>query len=181
MSERLVWIDLEMSGLDPDKHVILEIATVITDNNLEIIAEGPSMAIAHKSEDLLAMEEWSKAHHEASGLLHGVSTSAYNCQSAEQETLKFLSRYCQKGSSPLCGNSVWQDRRFLARYMPTLNGFLHYRNIDVSSVKELVRRWYPSVPAYEKQKAHLALIDIKESIAELRYYRDKVFLPMGWQ
>ena len=151
----LVWIDLEMSGLDPDKHVILEIATVITDNNLEIIAEGPSMAIGHPSEDLLAMEEWSKAHHQASGLLHRVRTSPYNCRSAEQKTLEILSHYCQKGSSPLCGNSVWQDRRFLARHMPTLNGFLHYRNIDVSSVKELVRRWYPSVPAYQKQKAHL--------------------------
>ena len=179
MTNRLIWIDLEMSGLNPDIHVILEIASVVTDDNLKIVAEGPTLAIHHPEEDLLAMEEWSRTHHEESGLLDRAKASSYNCQQAEEKTLAFLTHYCQQGSSPLCGNSIWQDRRFLSKYMPTVNGFLHYRNIDVSSIKELVRRWYPLLPAYEKQKAHLALIDIKESIAELRYYRQKVFVTAG--
>jgi oligoribonuclease len=168
-----------MSGLDPDKHVILEIASVVTDDNLQIVAEGPTLAIHHPEGDLLAMEEWSRTHHEKSGLLDRAKTSTYNCQQAEEKTLAFLTQHCDQGRSPLCGNSIWQDRRFLAKYMPTVNGFLHYRNIDVSSIKELVRRWYPSLPAYEKQKAHLALVDIKESIAELRYYRQEVFISAG--
>lgn len=176
MGERLVWIDLEMSGLDPAKHVILEIAAVVTDNNLEIVAEGPNMAVYCPQERLMSMEPWSRDHHQASGLLDRVKTSSFDCLRAEKKTLDFLGAHCQQGSSPLCGNSVWQDRRFLAQYMPSLNGFLHYRNIDVSSVKELARRWFPSVPAYKKQKAHLALMDIKESIAELQYYRRRVFV-----
>ena len=176
MSSHLVWMDLEMSGLDADKCVILEIATVVTDSRIEIVAEGPNIAINYPKENLASMEEWSRAHHQASGLLDRVNTSPYECRQAEEETLGFLSRYCQKGDSPLCGNSVWQDRRFLIRYMPELESFLHYRNVDVSSFKEVVRRWYPSLPPYEKKKAHLALQDIKESISELRYYRDKVFI-----
>jgi len=165
-----------MSGLDPAKHVILEIAAVVTDNNLEIVAEGPNMAVHYLKETLVSMEAWSRDHHQASGLLDRVETSPFDCQRAEKKTLEFLRAHCQQESSPLCGNSVWQDRRFLAQYMPSLNGFLHYRNIDVSSIKELARRWFPSVPAYKKQKAHLALMDIKESIAELQYYRKRVFL-----
>ncbi|MCJ7596982.1 MAG: oligoribonuclease [Desulfobacterales bacterium] len=176
MSTRLIWMDLEMSGLDAEKCVILEIATIVTDERLEILSEGPNIAIHHSEKALLSMEEWSRSHHEASGLLARVKASPSDCRQAEEETLGFLSRYCQKEESPLCGNSIWQDRRFLIRYMPELESFLHYRNVDVSSLKELVRRWYPSLPPYEKSKAHLALSDIKESINELRYYRDKVFI-----
>jgi oligoribonuclease len=176
MTQRLVWIDLEMSGLDPARHVILEIAAVVTDNDLEVVAEGPSMAVHYSKEVLVSMEAWSREHHQASGLLDRVETSPFDCRRAEKKTLEFLRAYCRQGSSPLCGNSVWQDRRFLAQYMPSLNGFLHYRNIDVSSIKELARRWFPSVPVYQKQKAHLALMDIKESIAELQFYRKRVFL-----
>jgi len=168
-----------MSGLDPDRHVILEIATVVTDNNLEIVAEGPTMAVHYSKDALVSMDAWSRAHHQASGRLDRVETAPHDCRRAEKMTLGFLRSHCQEGNSPLCGNSVWQDRRFLAQYMPSLNGFLHYRNIDVSSIKELARRWFPSVPAYQKQKAHLALMDIKESIAELQYYREKVFLSVG--
>jgi oligoribonuclease len=179
VQDRLIWIDLEMTGLDPDRHVILEIATVITDDHLDLVAEGPDIAVSQPEEALSAMEEWSLTNHKRSGLLDQVKKSALDCPAAERETLEFLSRYCGKRESPLCGNSVGQDRRFLKRYMPTLEEFLHYRNIDVSSVKELVRRWYPSLPIYEKGKTHRALKDIKESINELRYYRQKVFLPQG--
>jgi len=166
-----------MTGLDPEKHVILEIASVVTDDNLEIVAEGPDIAIHHPKETLLTMEQWSKTQHTSSGLIDRVEASPYHCRKAEEMTLEFLSHYSKKGLSPLCGNSVWQDRRFLARYMPSLNEFLHYRNIDVSSIKELVKRWYPALPHFKKQKAHQASIDIKESIGELKYYRQRVFLP----
>ncbi|MBW2107646.1 MAG: oligoribonuclease [Deltaproteobacteria bacterium] len=179
MNDRLVWIDLEMSGLDPDRHVILEIAAIVTDGNLEVVAEGPDIVIHHPEGNLTSMEAWSQEHHRASGLLKRVAESEDNCSDGEKKTLAFLARHCAKGRSPLCGNSVWQDRRFLVRHMPALHAFLHYRNIDVSSVKELVRRWYPALPAYRKQKAHLALMDIKESIAELKYYREKVFVPVA--
>jgi oligoribonuclease len=177
LQDRLIWIDLEMTGLDPDRHVILEIATIITDDRLDLVAEGPDIAISQPEEALSAMEEWSLTNHKRSGLLDQVKKSALDCRAAERETLEFLSGYCGKGESPLCGNSVGQDRRFLKRYMPTLEEFLHYRNIDVSTIKELVRRWYPSLPIYEKGKTHRALKDIKESINELRYYRQEVFLP----
>ena len=177
LQDRLIWIDLEMTGLNPDRHVILEIATVITDDRLDLVAQGPNIAVSQPEEALSAMEEWSLVNHKRSGLLDRVKKSALDCQGAERETLEFLSRYCRKHESPLCGNSVGQDRRFLKRYMPTLEEFLHYRNIDVSTVKELVRRWYPSLPIYKKGETHLALKDIKESINELRYYRQRVFLP----
>lgn len=176
MNRHLIWVDLEMTGLNPEKQVIIEIASLVTDENLEIVAEGPNLAIHHPDEALSGMEEWSRAHHQASGLLDRVRSSPYTCRQAEQKTLQFLSTYCSKGKSPLCGNSVWQDRRFLLRHMPQLEGFLHYRNIDVSSLKELVNRWYPSLPPYRKEKAHLAMSDILESINELRYYRDRVFI-----
>jgi len=166
-----------MTGLDAEKCVILEIATLITDGMLEIIAEGPNIAIHYPDVILQDMEAWSAEQHRKSGLYEKVRKSDYDCRRAEQETIAFLSEHCKKGESPLCGNSIWQDRRFLIKHMPELESFMHYRNVDVSSIKELVRRWYPSLPAYEKPKDHLALNDIKESVKELKYYREKVFLP----
>ncbi len=177
MNARLIWIDLEMSGLDPEREVILEIATLVTDEELEVLAEGPNLAIHHPQTALEDMEAWSRTHHKASGLMERVRTSQTDLRTAEKETLSFLARHCKPKASPLCGNSVWQDRRFLIRHMPELEAFFHYRNIDVSSVKELVRLWYPDLPPYSKEKAHLALSDIRESIKELRYYRERVLLP----
>jgi oligoribonuclease len=174
---KLIWIDLEMTGLKPEEHVILEIASVITDDQLGIVAEGPNIAVNVRGEDLDNMEDWSRVHHEESGLLDRVRNSPDDCRSAEEKTLEFLYGYCDKEESPLCGNSVGQDRRFLYRHMPRLEAFLHYRNIDVSSIKELVKRWYPHLRPFQKQKSHLALDDIKESIEELKYYRQQVFLP----
>lgn len=175
MSGELIWIDLEMTGLDPQKSVILEIAAVVTDASLRAVAEGPDIAIHYPEEVLEKMEPWSKNQHQTSGLLERVRGSSVDCRKAEQEVLGFLSKHCKKGKSPLCGNSIWQDRRFLIKYMPELEAFFHYRNIDVSSIKELARRWYPSLPVYRKKKAHLALSDIQESINELKHYREKVF------
>jgi oligoribonuclease len=171
----LVWIDMEMTGLDPEKMVILEIASVVTDENLDIIAEGPNIAINHPEEVLAQMEEWSMNQHKISGLLDRARVSNYDCRYAEQATIKFLSAHCKRGESYMCGNSIWQDRRFLTKHMPDLEAFFHYRMIDVSSIKELFIRWYPSIPQYEKKEAHLALLDIYESIDELKYYREKVF------
>jgi oligoribonuclease len=176
VANRLIWLDLEMSGLDPERDVILEIATIVTDDELELVAEGPNIAVRQSEEVLKGMDAWSKEQHERSGLIERVRTSPYSCVEAEEKTLAFLSGHCSRQGSPLCGNSVLKDRQFLIRYMPRLEGFLHYRNIDVSTVKELVRRWYPDIPVYTKQKAHLALKDIRESINELRYYRTEVFL-----
>ncbi len=179
MTKHLVWIDLEMSGLDPERHVIVEIASIITDDQLRIIAEGPDIAIGHPEEILKEMDRWSREHHQSSGLLERIRNSKYSNNRAEKETLRFISRFCKKGEAPLCGNSIWQDRRFLAKYMPRLEGFLHYRNIDVSSIKELVKMWYPELTPFEKRDAHLAMADIKESIEELKYYRDHVFAKTG--
>ena len=178
MLSNLIWIDLEMTGLDPEKNVILEIAAMVTDSMLEIVAEGPNIAINYPEEILCSMEAWSDSQHTKSGLLERARTSPYTCAKAEQEVLAFLSRHCRKGKSPLCGNTIWQDRRFLIKYMPDLESFCHYRNIDVSSLKELVKRWYPALPSYKKRKVHLAMSDIKESIKELKYYRDRVFVAM---
>ena len=175
MEKKLIWIDLEMTGLDPEKMVIIEIASIVTNGNLDIIAEGPNIAIRYPEEILDRMEEWSRNQHRASGLLDRVRASQVGCQEAEAETLQFLASHCKKGESPLCGNSVWQDRRFLIKYMPTLEAFFHYRLIDVSTVKELTTRWYPSISPYKKEKSHLALSDIYESINELKYYRRHVF------
>ena len=173
----LVWMDLEMTGLDPDRDAILEVATLVTDGNLDLIAEGPVLAI-HQSEAILgAMDDWNREHHGASGLLARVRASTCTVSAAEAETLAFVQRFCPERTSPLCGNSIHQDRRFLVRYMPRLDAYLHYRNIDVSTVKELVRRWYPTGPQPpEKAHSHLALDDIRESIAELRFYRGHYFL-----
>jgi len=165
-----------MTGLDPGRHVILEIASIVTDEQLSIVAEGPEIAITYPEDILSSMDEWSREHHQSSGLLDRAKASSYTCRHAEEETIDFLSRYSKKGQSPLCGNSVWQDRLFLLKYMPRLEDLLNYRNIDVSSVKELVKRWYPALPSFKKRKSHLAMNDIKESIGELKYYRQNVFI-----
>jgi oligoribonuclease len=172
----LVWMDLEMTGLDPEHDTILEIATLITSADLDVVAEGPVLAVHQSPEVLAAMDEWNREHHTASGLTARVLASTVRTDEAEARTLEFVRRYCPQRVSPLCGNSIYQDRRFLARYMPALESYLHYRNIDVSTVKELVRRWYPNgAQPPEKKHAHLALDDIRESIAELRFYRDNFF------
>ncbi len=174
-SEKLVWIDMEMSGLDPQTCRILEIATVVTDLELEIVEVGPVIAV-HQSEEVLeAMDEWNTEHHFASGLVERVRASEFDEPAAEEATLEFVKRHVEERQSPLCGNSIWQDRRFIAKDMPRLDAYLHYRNIDVSSIKELARRWYPELGPFAKKKTHAALDDIKESIDELRYYRGCVF------
>jgi len=175
-SDRLIWLDLEMTGLDPEQHVILEIGSVVTDAQLNVIAEGPVIAIYQPEPVLCAMEPWSIEHHGKSGLTERCRTSEITLRNAEQKTLEFLKKYAAEKSSPLCGNSIGQDRRFLYKYMPSLSEFFHYRNIDVSTVKELVKRWYPeSAQAPEKRKTHHVIDDIRESIAELRHYRETVF------
>ena len=176
MGSNLIWIDLEMTGLDPEKMVILEIASIVTDADLNIIAEGPQLAINYPESVLENKEDWSRTHHQESGLLDRVRSSAVDCSSAEQETLSFVSAHCERGESPLCGNTIWQDRRFLVKHMPLLESYFHYRLIDVSTIKELVARWYPDIPEYRKKKDHLALSDIRESIGELRYYRENIFI-----
>jgi oligoribonuclease len=174
--QRLIWIDLEMTGLDTQHDEIIEIATVITDAGLEILAEGPVYAIHQPAAVLDAMDEWNVRQHGQSGLLERVRESGVTCAEAERQTLEFLRQWVPAGASPMCGNSICQDRRFLARLMPELEAYFHYRNLDVSSVKELVRRWAPSVlDDIRKEGSHLALDDIRDSIAELRYYREHVF------
>lgn len=171
----LVWIDLEMSGLDPDEDVILEIATIVTDGDLELVAEGPNLVVHQPDSVLEAMDEWNTRHHGESGLTERVRNSEIGTREAERRTLEFLEEHVEPDSAPLCGNSVYQDRRFLYRYMPDLEEFLHYRNVDVSSIKELVDRWYDDAEPPEKETRHRALDDIRESIQELRFYRDRVF------
>lgn len=178
VGDRLVWMDLEMTGLDCERDTILEIATLITTNDLDVVAEGPVLVIHHPRAVLDGMDRWNREHHETSGLAARVLESKTSMAEAEALTLEFVKAHCPERSSPLCGNSIHQDRRFLSRYMPRLDAYLHYRNIDVSTVKELVRRWYPSGPVMpEKKHAHLALDDIRESIAELRFYRRHFFRP----
>ena len=176
MISNLVWMDLEMTGLDPDRDGIIEMATIITDGELNVVAEGPALAIFQPETKLAAMDEWNTKHHTASGLVQRVRNESVSVIEAEALTLAFIERHVAKGQAPLCGNTIWQDRRFLARYMPTLEGYLHYRMIDVSTVKELARRWSPGVlGGFTKQSQHLALADIRESIAELAYYRSCFF------
>jgi len=169
-------MDLEMTGLDPDRDTILEIATIVTDSELIQIAEGPVLAIHQSDEILASMDDWNTEHHAASGLTSRVRASKVDMPDAERQTLEFVRQYTGERTSPLCGNSIWQDRRFLARYMPALESYLHYRIIDVSSIKELARRWYPAdSTGFKKKNTHLALDDVRESIEELRYYRKSVF------
>ncbi len=174
-SRNLVWMDLEMSGLDPEKDVILEIATIVTDAELNILAEGPVIAI-HQGENVFeSMDEWNTKHHTASGLVERCRHSQYSTADAEKVTLDFIKPFTEKTKNVLCGNSITQDRRFLYKYMPEISNWLCYRNIDVSSIKELSFRWYPNLEEFQKEKRHEALNDIRESIAELAYYRKTIF------
>ncbi|MEX1021828.1 MAG: oligoribonuclease [Dehalococcoidia bacterium] len=175
---RLVWIDLEMTGLEPEQHVIIEVASLVTDGDLNIVAEGPVLAIRRPEEDLALMDAWNVATHTKSGLVERIRASEVDVAEAERQTLAFVRKWVAKGMSPLAGNSIAQDRRFLRREMPKLDAYLHYRNVDVSTVKELARRWYPKGPvAPEKRQAHRALDDIIESVEELRWYRQHYFRP----
>lgn len=179
--QNLVWIDLEMTGLDPEHDRILEIATVVTDKDLKILAEGPVLAIHQPDKILAAMDEWNTVQHGDSGLITRVRESTNNEAEAQAQTLLFLNRYLEPGKSPMCGNTICQDRRFLARSMPRLERFFHYRNLDVSSLKELVTRWAPGlVKGFSKEARHLALADIHESIKELAYYRAN-FIDAGFR
>ncbi|MDT8448898.1 MAG: oligoribonuclease [Wenzhouxiangellaceae bacterium] len=169
---RLVWIDLEMTGLDVRRDRIIEIATIVTDAELEEVAEGPNIAIRATDDELSGMDEWNTRTHTASGLVQRCLESHVDTRAAERETLAFLSELVPPGASPMCGNSICQDRRFLARLMPELEAFFHYRNLDVSTLKELARRWAPDIAeGIEKESGHQALADIRESIEELKYYR----------
>ncbi len=174
-ADNLVWIDLEMTGLDPLRDAILEIATIVTDGQLHVLAEGPVLAIHQPPEVLSRMDEWNREQHDKSGLLARVRDSACDEAQAETATLRFIRAYVPPSASPLCGNSVCQDRRFLHRLMPALEGYFHYRNLDVSTVKELARRWAPALKPFEKNSRHRALADIRASIAELRHYRERLF------
>lgn len=169
----LIWIDLEMTGLEPKTDLIIEIATIVTDKDLNILAEGPMLAVHQSDEALNAMDEWCTTQHGKSGLTQRVKDSQLSEAQAEQQTIDFLSQYVPAGASPMCGNSICQDRRFLANYMPALEEFFHYRNLDVSTIKELARRWSPEVySGFNKESSHLAMDDIKDSINELVYYRE---------
>lgn len=169
----LVWIDMEMTGLDPDKDRVIEIAAIVTDPNLNVLAEGPVLAIHQPDEVLDGMDAWNKGTHGRSGLIDRVKASTVTEAQAEAEMIAFLSRYVPAGKSPMCGNSICQDRRFMARHMPKLESFFHYRNLDVSTLKELCRRWKPELIAgFKKHQLHTALADIRESVEELQYYRE---------
>jgi len=175
-TENLIWIDLEMTGLDTDNDYIIEIATAITDSQLNMLAEGPVVAIHQADTVLQAMDEWNTKQHGKSGLTERVRNSHYNVSDAENMTLEFVAKFVPPGVSPMCGNSICQDRRFMHRLMPQLEQYFHYRNLDVSTVKELVKRWYSGKPQFEKESTHLAMDDIRDSISELRFYREKYFI-----
>ena len=178
-ADNLIWIDLEMTGLDPDGDRIIEIATIVTDSQLAILAEGPVFAIHQSDSTLARMDEWNRTQHGGSGLIARVRASRVDEAHAERATLDFLETWVERGRSPMCGNSVCQDRRFLARHMPTLENYFHYRNLDVSTLKELARRWAPRVAeGLQKPSTHLALDDVRESIRELQYYRERLLRPL---
>lgn len=175
-ADNLIWLDLEMTGLEPETDRILEIATIVTDSQLNVIAEGPVLALYQPDDVLDGMDEWCTKTHGESGLTARVKESRISEAVAERETLAFVKQYVDAGASPMCGNSIGQDRRFLVKYMPEFEAFFHYRNLDVSTIKELARRWKPEVASGVKKKnSHLALDDIRESIAELQYYREHFF------
>ncbi|HUS24890.1 MAG TPA: oligoribonuclease [Candidatus Binatia bacterium] len=168
----LIWIDLEMTGLVPEQHRIIEIATLVTNSQLELLAEGPVLAVYQPDDELAKMDEWNVRQHGQSGLVQRVRTSSVGEMQAERATIEFLEQWVPAGKSPMCGNSICQDRRFLARWMPALEKHFHYRNLDVSTLKELCQRWAPDVArGLTKESRHLALDDIRDSVAELRYYR----------
>lgn len=167
----LIWVDMEMTGLVPETHRVIEIATIVTDTNLAVLAEGPVIAIHQQPAELEAMDEWNTRTHTRSGLVDRVRSSTITEQGATEATLDFLRQWVPEGKSPMCGNSICQDRRFMARHMPELERFFHYRNLDVSTLKILMQRWRPDLPEAPKQGAHQALEDIRESIEELRHYR----------
>ena len=173
---RMVWIDLEMTGLDVENESIIEIATVITDGDLNVLAQGPNLAISVSDELIEGMDEWNTRHHHGSGLVDRIRAEGVAVHEAEQATLEFLKTWVDANMAPLCGNSIWNDRQFLAKEMPELLDYLHYRMIDVSTIKELARRWHPDVPRYPKKGAHLALDDVLESIEEMKYFREHVFV-----
>lgn len=175
-SENLIWIDLEMTGLDTQNDRIIEIATLITDSQLNPLAEGPMLAVHQSDAVLNGMDDWNRRQHTTSGLVDRVRASSVDEAEAERQTVAFLEQWVPVRTSPMCGNSICQDRRFLARLMPRLEAYFHYRNLDVSSVKELARRWKPEImTGFTKSGSHLALDDIRESVAELRYYREHLF------
>ena len=176
-AKNLIWIDLEMTGLNPDTDAIIEIALVITDSELNILAESPVLALFQNDEKLAAMDEWNTKQHYSSGLIERIKNSSINTAVAEQVMLEFLKPWVPQGKSPMCGNSICQDRRFLYRYMPTLEKYFHYRNLDVSTIKELAKRWTPGVAkSFKKKSRHLALEDILDSINELKHYREHFFI-----
>jgi len=175
-ADHLIWVDLEMTGLEPDHDTIIEIATIVTDSDLNVIAEGPVFAIKQSAETMAGMDDWNTNQHGGSGLTQRVLESEITMAQAEAETIAWLAQYVAAGASPMCGNSIGQDRRFMVKYMPALEAFFHYRNLDVSSVKELARRWRPDVLAgVKKSGSHLAMDDIRDSIAELQHYRETFF------
>ena len=172
----MIWIDLEMTGLDTQRDYIIEIASIVTDKNLNILEEGPNLVIKQPDEVLNSMDQWNTDHHNRSGLVERVKDSNITESIAERQTIEFLSKYTPKGVAPLCGNTICQDRRFLARCMPDLEAFCHYRSIDVSSIRELGKRWYfEDIDNFQKNSNHRALDDIRDSIAELKYYRKTIF------
>lgn len=176
-SSHLIWIDLEMTGLDPDNDVIIEIATIVTDKNLNILAQGPVLAIHQSDATLAKMDDWNQHHHGKSGLIERVKASTIDAMEAERQTIAFLKQWVPENTSPICGNSIGQDRRFLYRYMPELEQYFHYRNFDVSVLKIIAKRWYPQIAkGFHKKTKHLALSDVYDSIDEMKYYIKNLFI-----